>query len=111
MSHLVSESQVVSVPPVIVAGWTTRDGCTGGLTHQGFDLGAHAPKAVSDALRWEIGWGRVVRVRRGTYDATVWPRSTAHRIFKRVLALRSRARELRPVDLDAYDDAFWESLG
>jgi hypothetical protein len=83
----------------------------GGLTHQGFDLGAHAPKAVSDALRWEIGRGRVVRVRRGTYDATVWPRSTAHRIFKRVLALRSRARELRPVDLDAYDDAFWESLG
>lgn len=63
------------------------------LTHQGFHLGPNPPKAVSDALRWEIGRGRVTRVRRGTYDATTtWPRTTTHRIRKRVLAMRGSNR-------------------
>ena len=35
------------------------------LTYQGFDIGGRASKSVSDALRWEIGRGRAIRVRRG----------------------------------------------
>jgi hypothetical protein len=85
-----------------------------GLTYQGFVFDADGPKQVSDALRWEIRRGRVIRVRRGTYEATTWPRTTMHRIRTRVLTLRSRARELRPdltgsTGTDALN-AFWDSF-
>jgi hypothetical protein len=75
----------------------------------------NAPKLVSDALRWEIGRGRAIRVSRGTYEATVWPRSRTHRIRKRMLDLRNGARDLRPGFLSSMSqedlDAFWEAYG
>jgi hypothetical protein len=35
------------------------------LTYHGFSVGGRPSKAVSDALRWEIGRGRVNRLARG----------------------------------------------
>ena len=74
-------------------------------------LSENPSKAVSDALRWEVRRGRVVKVARATYRATDWPRTTTHRIRTRVLALRVRAEELRgPID-DAWsrqtDEEYW----
>lgn len=37
------------------------------LTYHGFHTAGGTSKAVSDALRWEIGRGRVLRLRRGRY--------------------------------------------
>ncbi len=83
-----------------------------GVSGQGFELGPNAPKLVSDALRWEIGHGRVTKVRRATYRATTWPRTTSHRIHRRVLALRAQARDvLGPLpdpSTDLTDDEFWD---
>lgn len=61
------------------------------LASQGFEVGGHAPKSVSDALRWEVRRGRVRRLGRGRYGPGWMPRATEHRIHKRVLALRSKA--------------------
>lgn len=69
-----------------------------GLRYQGFVIGGHAPKSVSDALRWERGHGRVRRRARGVYAFSGMPRSTEHRIVKRVLALRDQAREVQSVE-------------
>jgi hypothetical protein len=65
------------------------------LEHQGFVLGSNPPKAVSDALRWEMAHCRVCRRGRGIYDVFEIPRSTEHRIHRRVLALRAQARRIR----------------
>jgi hypothetical protein len=46
-------------------------------------------KAISDALRWEVGRGRVVRLGRGRYGPGRIPRATAHRIRRRVEAIRA----------------------
>ncbi|MCV7225753.1 hypothetical protein [Mycolicibacterium komossense] len=62
-----------------------------GLTYQGFVIAGDPPTSVSDALRWEQGHGRVLRLSRGTYGPLDMPRSTEHRIHKRVLALRAQA--------------------
>jgi len=58
----------------------------------GFSVRGRASKAVSDALRWEIGRGRVHRLGRGRYGPAYIPRSTEHRMLQRVLALRAEAR-------------------
>ncbi|MDQ2635635.1 MAG: hypothetical protein M3Y83_02005 [Actinomycetota bacterium] len=79
-----------------------------GLTCQGFELGANAPKAVSDALRWEIAHERVRRRSRGVYLPVDMPRSTAHRIHQRVLALRAQALVYRAAT--ARGDDFWDRL-
>lgn len=47
------------------------------LEDGGFTVDGRPSKTVSDALRWEIGRGRVVRVGRGTYVRGHLPRSTA----------------------------------
>lgn len=54
-------------------------------------------KVVSDALRWEIRWGRVMRMKRGVYRASRWmaPRSTQQWIAKRVGQLRDYFSALR----------------
>jgi hypothetical protein len=91
-----------------------REQCTvadliDGLTHQGFAFGDHPSKEVSDALRWEVRRGRVIKVSRGTYQAaTDWPRTTTHRIRARVLAMRTVARENRLTASELSDDDFWE---
>ena len=46
-------------------------------------------KEISDALRWEVRRGRVIRVGRGHYAPGRIPRGTAHRIHIRVGAIRS----------------------
>ena len=58
------------------------------LDRQGFSVGGRPSKAISDALRWEVAHGRVRRSGRGRYRSGCIPRSTEHRIWKRVLALR-----------------------
>lgn len=65
------------------------------LNHQGFVIGGHPPKSVSDALRWEMAHVRVCRVARGVYAPFEMPRSTEYRIHHRVIALREQAQRIR----------------
>ena len=58
------------------------------LSYHGFSVGGRPFKAVSDALRWEIGRGRVNRLARGRYEPGYIPRSTDYHIHQRVLTLR-----------------------
>ena len=60
------------------------------LTFQGFNIGGRPSKSVSDALRWEIGHGRVIKYGRGRYGPAWMPRSTEYRIDQRVLTLRAK---------------------
>jgi hypothetical protein len=62
------------------------------LGEQGFRPRGRASKAISDALRWEIGRDRVRRLGRGLYGPRHIPRSTEYRIHQRVLALREAAK-------------------
>ncbi|HEY7052679.1 MAG TPA: hypothetical protein VH496_11195 [Mycobacterium sp.] len=64
------------------------------LEQDGFETAGRASKAISDALRWEVRRGRVGHGRRGRYGPGWMPRSTEHRIRKRVLALRGEAQRL-----------------
>ena len=75
------------------------------LEGYGFGFAGRASKAVSDALRWEVGRGRVRRLRRGCYGPGAMPRSTEQHIRKRAQALQLAAWE-------ACDgDALWDALG
>ena len=62
---------------------------------QGVVFRGRASKIVSDALRWEIGWGRVARVRRGVYRSQRMPRSTGYWIARRVRCIRDYLLTLR----------------
>jgi hypothetical protein len=64
------------------------------LAFHGFDTHGRRSKSVSDALRWEMRYGRVRRRGRGLYGPGSMPRSTEYRIHKRVLALRAEAENL-----------------
>jgi hypothetical protein len=61
------------------------------LGWHGFVVAGRASKSISDALRWEMGYGRVRRLRRGLYGPGWMPRGTEHRIYRRVMALRDQA--------------------
>jgi hypothetical protein len=50
------------------------------IDHAGFPIEGRASKVISDALRWEVRRGRVVRLARGVYRYRTAPRSTARRI-------------------------------
>lgn len=65
-----------------------------GLAWHGFCVRGRASKAVSDALRWEIGRRRAVRLTRGWYGPGRMPRGTEYRIHARVMALREQAERL-----------------
>ena len=54
------------------------------LASDGFSVLGRPSKTVSDALRWEVARGRVVRQRRGRYGPGRIPRTTAQRIRRRV---------------------------
>jgi hypothetical protein len=62
------------------------------LAWHGFAVSGRASKSISDALRWEMGYGRVRRIGRGRYGPGDVPRGTEHRIHKRVMALRHIAQ-------------------
>jgi hypothetical protein len=62
------------------------------LDRQGFSVDGRTSKAISDALRWEVARGRVGRSGRGRYRSGYIPRSTEHRIWQRVIALRREAQ-------------------
>lgn len=66
------------------------------LESRGFSVAGRASKAISDALRWECGLGRVYRRRRGLYGPGSMPRSTEYRIHERVMALRAQAAARQP---------------
>lgn len=68
---------------------------------EGVVFSGRASKIVSDALRWEIPWGRVVRLRRGVYRFAGMPRSTGHWIRVRVGALRVQLAELVAVAIES----------
>lgn len=65
------------------------------LTWQGFIIAGNPPKAVSDALRWEMAHCRVCRRGRGVDGPLEMPRSIEYRIRQRVMALRARAERIR----------------
>jgi hypothetical protein len=56
------------------------------VDRRGFALDGRPSKAVSDALRWEVGRGRVVGVRRGVYRPGHVAKVTRHRMQARVAA-------------------------
>ncbi|MDX1875745.1 hypothetical protein SBI67_26810 [Mycolicibacterium sp. 120266] len=64
------------------------------LVRNGFDVGGRPSKTVSDALRWEMGHGRVWPRGRGRYRFGEMPRATEYRIEKRVRGLLVRADAL-----------------
>lgn len=47
------------------------------LERDGLRIAGRPSKTVSDALRWEVGKGRVVKIGRSTYRRGTMPRSTA----------------------------------
>ena len=65
------------------------------LSRYGFEFAGRPSKSISDALRWEMRYGRVRRHARGVYGPGAMPRSTEYRINKRELALRAEAERYR----------------
>lgn len=65
----------------------------GALAAQGFTTIGRPSKAISDALRWERGRGRVRKWSRGHYGPGSAPRATEHRIHGRVQALREEVTQ------------------
>ena len=62
---------------------------------EGVAFSGRASKIVSDALRWEIGWGRVKRLGRGVYAFDRVPKSTRRWIGGRVGDIRVYLARLR----------------
>ena len=60
----------------------------------GFTLTGRPGKTVSDALRWEVRRGRVVRAGRGRYRGGYVAKSSRHVMRRRVALLHQRARRL-----------------
>lgn len=59
------------------------------LATHGYGIDGRPSKVISDALRWEVARGRVIRVRRGVYRYGRAPRTTERRI--RLFASRCHA--------------------
>ena len=72
------------------------DGCT---------IGGRASKVISDALRWEVGHGRVVRVARGRYRTGRIPRSTQWWMLRTLQRRAARQDPNRAISPDRTDPA------
>jgi hypothetical protein len=70
------------------------------LAERGHTLNGRPSKVISDALRWEIGHGRVVRVSRGVYRLGRVSRSTRRRVrllaYKAAVWMQLTARKILP---------------
>ena len=77
-------------------GECTIDELIRAVRRMGFGVSGRPSKAISDALRWEVRLGRVVRRGRAMYGPGYVPRGTEYRIENRVWALRERALPHRP---------------
>jgi len=60
---------------------------------EGFLLPGRPGKVVSDALRWDVRRGRVVRLDRGVHRVGTVPRQTKSRITHRVRDMRQRVAQ------------------
>ena len=89
-----TELRYVLVRLAELIGPATIPQLVAGLEEWGFTVEGRPSKTVSDALRWERRRGRVSRWGRGIYKAGEMPRSTEHRIYHRVAALREKAQAL-----------------
>jgi hypothetical protein len=85
----------MSSAPIYLGAMTAATTCSTAaataatVAAQGYRLPGRASKTISDALRWEVRRGRVVRLGRGRYCYATAPASTARRI--RIFARRCRA--------------------
>jgi hypothetical protein len=59
-------------------GPATVDELVEALTYHGFRTVGRASKSVSDALRWEMAHGRLIRFRRGPYRPGCMPLATEY---------------------------------
>lgn len=75
-------------------GPSTIDELVDALTYHGFHTVGRPSKAVSDALRREVGQGRVIRIQRGRFRPASMGRATEHRILLRVLGLHEQVAEM-----------------
>jgi hypothetical protein len=66
------------------------------VEHEGFALEGRPSKLVSDALRWEIIHGRVVKTGRGHYAPGQMPKQTRHWIRRRVEQARASVKNVAP---------------
>ncbi|HUW01267.1 MAG TPA: hypothetical protein VMW08_02825 [Acidimicrobiales bacterium] len=57
----------------------------------GFTVEGRPSKTISDALRWEVARGRVLRLARGRYACGRLAKVTKHRMQRRLEAVLSRA--------------------
>ncbi len=57
------------------------------LQSTGYVIAGRPGKTVSDALRWEVGRGRVVQAKRGSYSAGFMQRSTEYSMRRRVASI------------------------
>lgn len=83
------------------------------LSRRGLGAAGRPSKAISDALRWEVRIGRVVRRGRGFYGEGEIPRSTEYRIRRRVAHLELQAEMCAGGSAgseDARDDWFGPEL-
>ncbi len=71
----------------IEQGYSTVKELAHQLAADGYTVWGRVSKIISDALRWEVRNGRVVRIKRGVYRLGKIPRSTRHRILTRVRQL------------------------
>ncbi|QXC63527.1 hypothetical protein KSP35_13525 [Aquihabitans sp. G128] len=69
---------------LVAAGPSTVKELVDVVDRAGFVLAGRPSKVISDALRWEVARGRVVRLGRGSYGARRVPRSTFQRMRQRV---------------------------
>lgn len=82
-------------------GESTIDGLVAAVEQAGFAIRGRPSKTISDALRWEIRRGRVVRRGRGRFGPGTMPRQTRSWMRKRIRSLQQQTpRDVR-ADADA----------